>query len=541
MKTNVRFQIKINLWVIIAIILLFSNLTVLKAQDYMNQKIIFDDFIYSSVQFPVDGDSSCSIFGKNYWITKNGKISERAWHRFNVEDGNFAPTAGIETIKDGFRLTMSKGYTNKVVGPIIRSISIKKSGTWAARIHFDKLHEEDKMIQAFWLFTPVAFTFKENGVNNNYSSECDIELNNWFAFWDKKTRVHAHNHRSTKLQQGEVFQCICEDNEGYIFKKECLDLFNGKPILENQWFEAMIVVDSIKQEVRYSMRSDNWDSTGSKVWAGSGSGADDWGNPVIISKYYPRDLLAGIFSMHCDSAKNDYQFDIDWYYYTDRVDIGFDEITKYVGNIRSDGIERLNTSGNPLYYFELSKKKGIIKIVGGDSAYTCKTSTWSLITDYSRSTAFNIDFKYRYYKCGLPLSWTNIYDVDFQFRPEIGYDSLEFYFTLYDEWSDYKDTASKMVTISNDGCPSPDIVFEVKNVAQDIENSTYLINIDVNKSSRFSISVFDVLGKLVSYIFDDELPAGIHAVEFDAKEYSTGIYFINIKAGGQTQTLKVYK
>ena len=54
-----------------------------------------------------------------------------------------------------------------------------------------------------------------------------------------------------------------------------------------------------------------------------------------------------------------------------------------------------------------------------------------------------------------------------------------------------------------------------------------------------SLIVYDVLGKEVATLVNEEKPAGTYEVEFDAKNLSSGVYFYQLKSGSFIQTKKM--
>jgi Secretion system C-terminal sorting domain len=57
--------------------------------------------------------------------------------------------------------------------------------------------------------------------------------------------------------------------------------------------------------------------------------------------------------------------------------------------------------------------------------------------------------------------------------------------------------------------------------------------------SQVVLKVYDVLGKEIKTLVNENLPAGIYEVEFDASEYPSGLYFYSISAGEFTQTRRM--
>jgi hypothetical protein len=46
-----------------------------------------------------------------------------------------------------------------------------------------------------------------------------------------------------------------------------------------------------------------------------------------------------------------------------------------------------------------------------------------------------------------------------------------------------------------------------------------------------SLKVYDVLGNEIATLVNEEKPAGSYALEFDASELSSGVYFYKLTAG----------
>jgi parallel beta-helix repeat protein len=70
-------------------------------------------------------------------------------------------------------------------------------------------------------------------------------------------------------------------------------------------------------------------------------------------------------------------------------------------------------------------------------------------------------------------------------------------------------------------------------------NSSTTIKYDLPKAGRVSIKVYDLLGRKVETLVDEDKQAGQHSAIWDASAYSSGVYFYRIKAGDFTQTRKM--
>lgn len=70
-------------------------------------------------------------------------------------------------------------------------------------------------------------------------------------------------------------------------------------------------------------------------------------------------------------------------------------------------------------------------------------------------------------------------------------------------------------------------------------NPVTKINFDIPKNSPVKISVFDMLGREVEVIVNTQLGVGRYSAEWNAVNYSSGIYFYRISASDFTETRKM--
>jgi len=62
-------------------------------------------------------------------------------------------------------------------------------------------------------------------------------------------------------------------------------------------------------------------------------------------------------------------------------------------------------------------------------------------------------------------------------------------------------------------------------------NPTTSIQHAVSNSQFVSIKVYDVLGNFVATLLNEVIPAGVHEVEWNASDFSSGIYYYKLTAG----------
>ncbi len=70
-------------------------------------------------------------------------------------------------------------------------------------------------------------------------------------------------------------------------------------------------------------------------------------------------------------------------------------------------------------------------------------------------------------------------------------------------------------------------------------NPTTNIGFRIADFGFVSVKVFDVTGKEVAILVNEDLSPGIHNVDFDASQYSSGIYFYRMTAGDYSQIRKM--
>jgi hypothetical protein len=70
-------------------------------------------------------------------------------------------------------------------------------------------------------------------------------------------------------------------------------------------------------------------------------------------------------------------------------------------------------------------------------------------------------------------------------------------------------------------------------------NPTTLIEYSMPTSSNVILKIYNVLGKLITTLVNENQEAGIYKINFDASRLSNGVYFYKIQAGSYTETKKM--
>jgi hypothetical protein len=65
------------------------------------------------------------------------------------------------------------------------------------------------------------------------------------------------------------------------------------------------------------------------------------------------------------------------------------------------------------------------------------------------------------------------------------------------------------------------------------------INYSVAQTGNVTLKLFDVMGREVATLVNEEKAPGTYTVPFDASSFSSGVYFYRLKAGAYTSTKKL--
>ncbi len=71
-------------------------------------------------------------------------------------------------------------------------------------------------------------------------------------------------------------------------------------------------------------------------------------------------------------------------------------------------------------------------------------------------------------------------------------------------------------------------------------NPSTTIEYSIPKDANVSIKIYDVLGKEVATLVNDQKSAGTYIINWNASNFSSGLYFYRINAGEFTQTRKMF-
>lgn len=70
-------------------------------------------------------------------------------------------------------------------------------------------------------------------------------------------------------------------------------------------------------------------------------------------------------------------------------------------------------------------------------------------------------------------------------------------------------------------------------------NPITTITFNIPQSEKVTITVFDILGREVAELINEQKEAGTHTIKYDASNMTSGIYFYQIKAGEYSEVRKL--
>lgn len=100
--------------------------------------------------------------------------------------------------------------------------------------------------------------------------------------------------------------------------------------------------------------------------------------------------------------------------------------------------------------------------------------------------------------------------------------------------------SSITTSVYNDGTSDPlPQQFQIAQNYPNPFNPTTTIRYDLPKAGFVKISVYDILGREVKVLVNEEKTPGHYEIIFDAKNLASGIYFYTIRTAGFTQSKKM--
>ena len=131
-------------------------------------------------------------------------------------------------------------------------------------------------------------------------------------------------------------------------------------------------------------------------------------------------------------------------------------------------------------------------------------------------------------------TWGVIHYIDSLFHNTF---NLKFDITI-DDWTYWKDSTDLIIAGISDNIIRT-LTFNLEQNYPNPFNPITKIKYSIPNSSFVTLKVFDILGRELETLINEEKTAGIYEIDFDASQLSSGVYFYQIKAGEFIQTKKM--
>jgi hypothetical protein len=179
---------------------------------------------------------------------------------------------------------------------------------------------------------------------------------------------------------------------------------------------------------------------------------------------------------------------------------------------------------------------GRIYLVNPNTGALVSTDTSISIID-AAAWNFAITGAYNNRTCGHgnASGYTSTYDVKFDQNRNLY--SQSYYGWTIEKWR-YNGTLPTISSVENIGGAIPESFILKQNYPNPF-NPTTTIEFSLRQSGFVSLKVYDVLGKEVATLVNDEQRAGNYKVTFDAGNLPSGTYFYTLKSGVFAQTRKL--
>ena len=92
---------------------------------------------------------------------------------------------------------------------------------------------------------------------------------------------------------------------------------------------------------------------------------------------------------------------------------------------------------------------------------------------------------------------------------------------------------------ANDGTNALPLSYELKQNYPNPFNPSTVIKFDVARAGHVHLAVYDVLGRIVTTLVDDQKSPGRYSIEWNAGTMSSGVYYYRIRSGNFTATKKL--
>ncbi len=83
------------------------------------------------------------------------------------------------------------------------------------------------------------------------------------------------------------------------------------------------------------------------------------------------------------------------------------------------------------------------------------------------------------------------------------------------------------------------ITYNLSNPYPNPFNPTTSISLSIPQSDMVSLNIYDITGKLVTTLINEQLNIGYHSIDWDGTNQSSGMYFVKMESGEYVETQKL--
>ncbi len=87
--------------------------------------------------------------------------------------------------------------------------------------------------------------------------------------------------------------------------------------------------------------------------------------------------------------------------------------------------------------------------------------------------------------------------------------------------------------------PERPLAFGIKAVSPNPFNPTCEIEFEIGEETEVELEIYDISGRLVSRLIDEEMPAGLYQISWDGAQNPSGTYFTRLIAGNKTEVRRL--
>jgi len=83
------------------------------------------------------------------------------------------------------------------------------------------------------------------------------------------------------------------------------------------------------------------------------------------------------------------------------------------------------------------------------------------------------------------------------------------------------------------------ITYNLSNPYPNPFNPTTSISFSISQSDIVSLNIYDITGKLITTLINEQLNIGYHSIDWDGTNYSSGMYLVKMESGEYVETQKL--